>query len=158
MIWSAEQVRAARGLFAKEPVSEDVLTCERAVDAVYSRLFTALSRATHSWAIELHRDDIRFDVSDIDFQRMLKTVAARWSPSTKTVEMRGGSVDGTVWTVNDVRLPIFVPVSSPLLQHLATMRLDEPARFEPPPIHEYRPSGWHETERHWVFDYHEEGK
>lgn len=148
--WTLHQIGQVRGLWAQADVDVELLMKHEVEVAAATRaeLFDQLRHHAHPLAVELHIDDMELLRKDFAEKPWLVTFQARWNPSTNAVEMRGGPIDGAVYTVQKVGEPIKVPTlnaARPWLHDDAA-----PATITSNTVlYEY--TGWNEAERRWVY-------
>ena len=123
---------------------DDVLAANR------DRLANVLTQSAHSFAVEIHRDDVAFsEVADLaPFGAFGVRFRAHWAPATYEVELRGGEKDGTVFTWRRLRKPLVFAVAREVM---LTPR-DAGLSVLLPRTITYDFAGWSETERRWVYD------
>lgn len=144
--WSMDQVRQARGVYARAILDPTALSRARIdlMEAARRKMFKSMVATAHPFAIELHPDDIQFREDPHEFGI---AVTSWWEPQTNEVELRGGPADGTVLAFasaphGSIKLPQVEaidwqrPATEPVV---STLRL------------EYRCSGWSETSRRWIY-------
>ena len=148
--WTLEQVKQVRGLRAHMTVDAELVERhgDAARDAVATQMAKHLTRMAHTFAVELHWDDLEVQWSDVPKEPWHIAADMRWRPPTKTVELHGGHLDGQRYGLEHVGESIRVPKPAPFAWLPADLN---PGDLVPDLADTYELVGWREDERVWVY-------
>ena len=144
--WTLEQVKQVRGLRAHMTVDAELVERhgDEARNEVATEMAKHLTHMAHTFAIELHWDDLEVQWSDVQDEPWHLAADMRWCPPTKTVELHGGHLDGQRYAIQHVGEPVRVP--RPMYT-----QVDHPEDVITALADTYELVGWREDERVWVY-------
>jgi hypothetical protein len=148
MIWTLEMLHSVERLGMSMEL--DIATLygyPEAKERTKHEMSQRMVRFAHPLGVEIHPEDIAFREEEQAFSLKLY---ARWRPTTTLVEFRGGYVDGQRMTAapdligQPIRVPAREPVTFALTKEEMVPRPSDPLQYDL--------AGWHEQERHWIYD------
>lgn len=147
-IWTREQIRQVQGV--RQIAFADRLELDRhrddLLDTLHRKMARALIEACHTFAVEVRPDDVQMREGEEGSTDFAVEYVARWRPTTRTVEFRGGPVDGMLREVQGIGDPVNVAVHQPVWADLP----DEPAVMTRNYV-TYSLDGWDEDAGRWVY-------
>lgn len=148
--WTQEQISQARGIRSKVFLDQAAVARHGVDSVIRDKMWKRMNDIAHSFALELHPDDIRFGETEVDDVVAGVEVRSWWEPPTTEIELRGGGEhDGTRGDWHGAPdLPLFVPEPP----RIDRRTLHDPPDTEalPAPL-KYVCTGWSETGRRWVY-------
>lgn len=149
MIWTLAMVQDVERLGMAIQLDKGLLhRYPEAKERTQQEMTRKLVRLAHPFGVEINPADVAFHESEEPFG--LK-IYAQWRPATTLVEFRGGHIDGQRMTVTPelIRKPIRIPrlesnLFRPEEEALLPGTMSEPLQYDL--------AGWHEEERHWIYD------
>ena len=152
MIWNATTLGQVRGLRVRLGLDASWLLHDRdeAILQAKRRIGDELVRMAEPYGAVIDLRDVEFIERDDKPYGLL--IQARWFPAHGIVELLGGPRDGDVMEVQPqvIGQPLLFPMLLDPVGYLDGGKLD------PVPTRnlEYRPAGWREETRSWIYRYY----